>query len=176
MWATWKESYDTPRQCIKKQSFHLADKGPYSQTHGFSSSHVQMWDLDHKEGWVPKIWCFWIVVLEKTLESPLDSKEVKLVCPKESQPWIFIGTTDTEAETSIFLASWWEEPTHWKRLWCWARLREGGETGWQRMRWLDGISGSLDMSLRKFQKIMKDREAWRAAVHRVTKNQMWLSD
>ena len=102
MWATWKESYDTPRQCIKKQSFHLADKGPYSQTHGFSSSHVQMWDLDHKEGWVPKIWCFWIVVLEKTLESPLDSKEVKLVCPKESQPWIFIGTTILKLKLQYF--------------------------------------------------------------------------
>ena len=102
MCATWKKNYDKPRQCIKKQIYHFVDKGPYSQTHGFSSSHVQMWDLDHKEGWAPKIWCFWIVVLEKTLESPLDSKEIKLVRDKGNQPWIFIGTTDTEAETPIF--------------------------------------------------------------------------
>ena len=102
MCATWKKNYDKPRQCIKKQRYHFVDKGPYSQTHGFSSSHVQMWDLDHKEGWAPKIWCFWIVVLEKTLKSPLDSKEIKLVRAKGNQSWIFIGTTDTEAETPIF--------------------------------------------------------------------------
>ena len=80
--APWKESYDKPRQCIKKQRYHFADKHPYSQSYGFSSSHVQMWELDHKEGWEPKNWCFLIVVLEKTLESPLDSKEIKPVNPK----------------------------------------------------------------------------------------------
>ena len=78
----------------------FANKGPYSQNYGFSSSHVWMWELDHEEGWAPKNWCFWIV-LEKTLENPLDSKEIKSVNPKGNQPWIFIGKTDTKAEAAI---------------------------------------------------------------------------
>ena len=86
---------------LKKQRHHFVDKGPYSQSYDFSSSHVQMWELNHKEGWAPKNWCFWIVVLEKTLESRLDSKEIKLVNPKGNQPWIFIRRTDAEAEALI---------------------------------------------------------------------------
>ena len=93
----WKESYENPRQHIKKQSHHIANKGPSSQSYGFSSGHVWMWELDHKEGWAPKNWCFWIVVLEKTLESPLDCKDIQPVNPKGNQSWIFIGTTDAEA-------------------------------------------------------------------------------
>ena len=89
--APWKRSYDQPRQCIKKQRHHLADKGPSSQSYDFSSSYVGVWGLDHKEGWTLKNWCFWTVVLEKTLESPLDCKEIKPVNPKGDQPWVFIG-------------------------------------------------------------------------------------
>ena len=92
-----KKSYDKPRQHIKTQRHHFADKGPYSQIYCFSRSHVRMWELNHKENWAPKNWCFWIVVLEKTPESPLDSKEIKPVNPKRNQPWIFIGRTDAEA-------------------------------------------------------------------------------
>ena len=92
--APWKESYDKPRQSIKKQIHHFADKGLYSQSYGFSSSHVRMWELGHKEGWMLKNWCFWTVVLEKTLQSFLDSKEIKPVNPEEYQPQIFIGRTD----------------------------------------------------------------------------------
>ena len=99
--APWKESYDKPRHHIKKQRYHLANKGPDTQSYSFSSSHVQMCELDHKEGWAPKNWCFWIAVLEKTLESPLDSKESKWVYPKGNQPWIFLGRTDAEAEAPI---------------------------------------------------------------------------
>ena len=91
MLTPWKNSYDKPRQCIEKWRHHFVDKGPYSQNYSFSSSHVWMWELDHKEGWVPKNWCFWTVEMEKTLESPLDSKEIKLVNPKGNQPWIFTG-------------------------------------------------------------------------------------
>ena len=80
---------------------HFANKGPYSKSYGFSSSHIWMWELDHKEGWAPKNWCSWTVVLEKTLESPLDCKEIKLVNPKGNQPWIFIRRTDAEAEAPI---------------------------------------------------------------------------
>ena len=86
MFARWKKSYDQPRQYIKKQRHHFANKGSDSQNYGFSSSHVWMWELDHKEGWAPKNLCFWIVVLEKTFESPLDSKKIKLVNPKGNQP------------------------------------------------------------------------------------------
>ena len=110
MLASWKKSYDKPRQCIKKQRHHFANKGPSSQIYGFSSSRVWMWELDYQESWVPKNWCFWIVVLEKTLESPLDSKEVKPVRPKGNQSWIFIGRTDTEAEAPIL---WPPDAENW---------------------------------------------------------------
>ena len=99
--APWKETYDKPRQHIKKQRHHFADQDPYSQSYGFSSRHVQMWVLDHKEGWVPKNWCFRIVVLKKALESSLDCKKIKSVYPKGNQAWIFIGRTDAEAEAPI---------------------------------------------------------------------------
>ena len=93
----WQKSYDKPRQHIKKQRLYFANKGQYSQSYGFSSGHVRMWELDHKEGWTLKNWCFWTVVLEKTLESPLDCKEIQPVHPKGNQHWIFIGRTDAEA-------------------------------------------------------------------------------
>ena len=101
MLAPWKKSYDQPRQHIKKQRHYFANKGPSNQSYGFSSSHIWMWALDHKEGRAPKNWCFWIAVLEKTLESPLDSKEIQPVHPKGNQSWIFIRRTDAEAEAPI---------------------------------------------------------------------------
>ena len=138
MLSPWKKSYDQLRQHIKKQRHYFANKGPSSQSYGFSSSHVYMWELDYNESWVPKKWCFWTVVLEKTLESPLDCKEIQPVNPKGSQSWIFIGRTDTEAETNS-LATWCKELAHWKRPWCWQRLkaREGDDRGW------DGWMASL---------------------------------
>ena len=105
MLAPWKKSYDKARQHIKKQRHHFVNKGPYSQTYGFSSSHVWMWELDHKEGWVLKNWCFQTVVLEKTLESPLDCKEIQPVHPKGDQFWVFTGRSDVEAEAPIFWPS-----------------------------------------------------------------------
>ena len=112
----WKKSYDQPRQHIKKQRHYFANKGPSSQSYGFSSSHVWMWELDYKESWVLKNWCFWYLVLEKTIESPLDSKEIKPVNPKGNQSWILIGKTDAEAETPILwppdVKNWliWKDP------------------------------------------------------------------
>ena len=100
----WKESYDKPRQYIKKERYHFVNKGPYSQIYGFSSSHIWMWQLDHKEGWIPKNWCFGTVVLEKPLESLLDC-EIKTDNPKGNPPWIFIGRTFAEAEAPV-LATW----------------------------------------------------------------------
>ena len=101
MLTPWKESYDQPRQHIKKQRHCFASKSTSSHGYGFSSGHVWMWDLDYKESWVPKNWCFWTVVLEKTLESPLDCKEIQPVHPKGDQSWVFIGRTDVEAETPV---------------------------------------------------------------------------
>ena len=137
MLTPWKKSYGKSRQHIEKQRHHFGNKVPSSESYGFSSSHVQMWELDHKEGWVLKNWIFQTVVLEKTLESPLDSKQITPVNPKGNQHWILIGLTDAEAPT---LATWCKEPTHWKRFWCWARLkagREGDDGGW------DGWMASL---------------------------------
>ena len=99
--APWKKSYDHPRQHIKKQRHYFDNKSPYSQSCGFSSSHVWMWELEYKESWVLKNWCFWTVVLEKALESPLDCKETQPVHPKGNESWIFTGRTDVEAETPI---------------------------------------------------------------------------
>ena len=101
MLAPWKKTYEQPRQHIKKQRQYFADKSPSSQSYGFSSGHVCMWELDYKESWVPKNWCFWTVVLEKTLESLLDCKEIRPVHPKGDQSWIFIGRADVKAETPI---------------------------------------------------------------------------
>ena len=99
--ASWKKRYWKPRQHIKKQRYHFSHKGLYSQSYGFCSSHVHMWELDHKVDWEPKNCCFQTVILEKTLDSALDSKKIKSVNPKRNQPWIFIGKTDAEAETPI---------------------------------------------------------------------------
>ena len=129
----WKESYDQPRQHIKKQRHYFANKGPSSQGYGFSSGDVWMWELDYKESWAQKNWCFWTVLLEKTLESPLDCKEIQPVHPKGDQSWVFIGRTDARSWNSNTLATWCEELTHLKRPWCWERLRAGGEgddRGW----------------------------------------------
>ena len=120
---TWKKSCDKPRQHIKKQRHHFVDRSLQSQSYSFSSSQLRMWELDHKESWASKNWCFWTVVLEKTLQSPLDSKEIKPVSPRGNQSLMCIGRNDAEAETPI----WCEELTQWKGPWSWERLKAGGE-------------------------------------------------
>ena len=97
----WKKTYDQSWQHIKKQRHYFADKGPSSQSYGFTSSHIGMWELDHKESWALKNWCFWTVVLEKTLESPLDCMEIQSAHPKGDQSWIFIERTDAEAQAPM---------------------------------------------------------------------------
>ena len=164
MFAPWKKSYDKPKQCIKKQRHYFA--GLTSQSYGFSSSHVWMRELDHKKGWAPKNQCFWIVVLERTLESPLDSKEIKPVNAKWNQSWIFTTRTDADTEAKI----------HWppdgkanplEKTLMLGKIEGRRRRGWQRTRWLDSVTDLMDMSLSKLWKMVKDREAWHASVHRL---------
>jgi len=118
---------------LKKQRHYFVNKGPSSQGYGFSSGHVWMWELDYKESWVPKNWCFWAVVLEKTLESPLDYKEIQPVHPKGNQFWIFIGRTDAEAETPILWPLMLRTDSFEKTLML-GKMEGRRRRGWQRMR------------------------------------------
>ena len=151
--------YDKPRQHIKKQRHYFANEGPSSQGYGFSSSHVRMWELAHKECWAPMIWCFRTVVLEKTLESPLDYKEIQPVNSKGNQSWIFTEGLMLELKLQYFghlmqRADWLEKTL------ILGKIQGKRRMGQQRMKWLDGITDSMDVSLRKFRAMVKDRDAW----------------
>ena len=173
--AIWKKSYDPPRQHIKKQRHDFINKGPSSQSYSFSNSYVWMWGLDYKDNWALKNWCFWTVVLEKTLESSLGCKEIQPVHPKGNQSWIFIGRTDAEAEPPILwppdLKNWLlgKDPDAGKGW----RLEEKGTTEDEIVGWHHQL---MEMSFSKLWELVMDREAWCATVHKITKSLTLLSD
>ena len=171
----WKKSYDQPKWHIQKQRHYFANKGSSSQCYGFSSDRIWMWEWDCEESWAPKNWCFWTVVLEKTLESPLDCKEIQPVHSEADQSWVFFGRNDAKAETPVL----W--PPH-VNSWLIGKDSDAGR-GWgrkrrgrQRMRWLDGITDLMHMSLGELWELVMDREAWRAVIHAFTKSWTQLSD
>ena len=174
MFASWKKSYDKPRQRIEKQTHWFANKSPYILSYGFSSCHVWMWELDYKESWVPKNWCFWTVVLQKTLESPLDCKEIQPVHPKGDQPWVFMEGLILKLKLQYF-ALMWRADSFEKTLML-GKIEGRRRRGRQRMRWLNGIINAMDMGLGEHQELVMDREAWCAAIHGIEKSQTWLSD
>ena len=160
---------------LKSKDITLLTKFHIVKSIFFFSSHVWMWELDHKKGWALKNWYFGIVALQKTLESPLDSKEIKAVNPKGNQPWIFIGRTDVKAEAPILQPLMWRVSSLEKTLMP-GKIEGRRIRGWQRMRCLGGIANSMHMSLSKLQETVKNREAWCAVANEVAKSWAWLGD
>ena len=159
--------WQTNKKHTKKQRHYFVNKDPSSQSNGFSSSHVWIWELDYKESWAPQNWCFLTVVLEKTLESPLDGKEAQPVHPKVNQSWILIGKSDGEVETPILWPPNVKNCLIGKNFWCWERLKAGGEGDDKRMLWLGGVTDFMDISLNKLQELVINRVAKPALVHGV---------
>ena len=170
-----QESYDKFRQYVEKQRHYSANKGPYSQGYGLLSGHVRLWELDHKDGRMPKNWCLWTVVLEKTPESPLDSKEIKPVNFKGNQPEYSLEGLMLKLKLWYFGHLMWTDNSLEKSLML-GNIEGKRRRGHQKMKWLDGITDAMDMNLGKLQEMVRNRGAWSATVHGVAKSQTWLNN